>query len=329
MPSDRSIRTLLVLGLCPTCHSSQVISHCLLWRFFSTYIVFLFSHWPINCLETRNDKYGGDGLLFFLVSRALYTALQYCVPCTICNLSIVKANKHIEPAFTLISADSIGTAQNFLFVVPGVRWSPECSEPLRKISSRPVRLHVLFSQCCYFSQPPQRLLQPSSAFCPPPFGLWPQRVRSKQGADVPEHCASHLVVAFHVLFTHWHRTNCCYVIRFVIAMCFLCLFPHLCRLGVAGRFLRPLWSSSPAASQLIRSICIYLSPACPVILALKCWVVIGYRLVLNERSEHWDSPFLWWPFVFASSLSCHAQPRFLDPACSRLGYIRKFRLYFE
>lgn len=53
---------------------------------------------------------------FFPVSCALYTALQYCVPCTICNLSIVKANKH-KPAFTLISVNSIVTAQSCFIAV--------------------------------------------------------------------------------------------------------------------------------------------------------------------------------------------------------------------
>lgn len=47
---------------------------------------------------------------FFLVSCALYAALQYSVVCTICNPLIVKANKHTVPAFTLISVNSIVTA---------------------------------------------------------------------------------------------------------------------------------------------------------------------------------------------------------------------------
>lgn len=86
-----------------------------------------------------------------------------------------------------------------------------------------------------------------------------------------------------------------------------------------------LASSSGAAAFIYLQLIL----SCAASSAFKCWVVIGYLLVLNERSEHLGSPFLWSPFVFASSLSCHAQPRFLDPARSRLGYICKFRLYFE
>lgn len=78
-------------------------------------------------------------------------------------------------------------------------------------------------------------------------------------------------------------------------------FPHLCRLGVAGRFLRSLLrSSSPAARQLTRSSCLTR--------------VLAPVLVLTDWSWLFGFLFLLLLFVFGSSLTCHAH--LLDPDCS-------------
>lgn len=160
MPSDGSVRTLLVL-VCWS-HTSFITGG------FSLSPLRVLSHLLFSCFPTgpstalKAEMINMEVLDYFFL--ALCTALQYCVPCTICNLSILNINKHIEPAFTLISVNSIGTAQNSSIAVNWITskdlkcnwaycnyrsWGP--LEPQMLGTSRNCRyLHVLFGFTSYF-----------------------------------------------------------------------------------------------------------------------------------------------------------------------------------
>lgn len=70
----------------------------------------------------------------------------------------------------------------------------------------------------------------------------------------------------------WRSDLFCFLLP---ALYFVTRFPHLWRLGLAGRFIQPLlWSFSPAAHQLIRRSCLYLwlVLSCAASLLCKCQV---------------------------------------------------------
>lgn len=104
---------------------------------------------------------------FFLVSRALYTALQYCVPCTICNLSIVKANKHIEPTFTLISVLKPRRTLYLLFLgstgAPNARNSSGIADIFTSYSDVKINVAIFRNHSCC-SSPLLLFVHPPLAF---------------------------------------------------------------------------------------------------------------------------------------------------------------------